>query len=173
VLAALVAVALLAGCGGGSSSSSSTAAGEPSTAPAGGAATKSAYIDEADGICQANREQTAPLKEEIETIESSAEPESEANLQRLGSILRQADKIAVGEYEELRELAMPAEDEATLDAMYAQAEEGEAFSAEGAEALEAGELTKFGEIETRADKVNRAAHTAATGYGFTVCGKAE
>jgi len=166
-LAALAVIALLAGCGGGSSSS------ETGESPSGEGQTKASYVADADAICQANRNETAPLKEEIEAIESAAEPESEENLRRLGSILRQANKIAAAEYEELRELTMPAEDEATLDAMYGRAEKGSSLSAEGAEALEAGDLSKFGEIEQRAAKVNEAAQVTAKRYGFAVCGKEE
>jgi ABC-type Fe3+-hydroxamate transport system substrate-binding protein len=167
VLAAIAVLALLAGCGGGGSSSSSS-----SQASSGGSS-KAEYVKAADAVCTEYQGTTQPMREEVKEIEASSNPESPDNLKRLGQILQKADSTAEQEYEALHEVEAPSADQATIDAMIGKAEKAVGESRESAEALEAGDLTKFSQILKEAAPLNAQARKMAIAYGFKVCGQAE
>jgi hypothetical protein len=168
IVAALAVVGLVVGCGGGGSSSSSSSSTASSSEPS-----KAEYIETADAVCTRYQGDTAPLREEAEEIEGSANPESPKNLVRLAEILREADAIADKEYAALKEMEPPKADKALIDSMIGKAEYAETIGREGAEALEEGDLSKFSEILKQTAPLNSQAKAMAVGYGFKVCGQAE
>jgi hypothetical protein len=158
----------VAGCGGGGSSTDGTSASRSSES--GG--TKAAFIEEADAICTDYQTEVAPIKAELETLEDVAEPESPANLSRIGGLLNEALAQAEVELESIRELGVPANDEPTLKEMLDTAEEGNGLAAEGATALEEGDTQHFGTLVAEGEALNARATKLAESYGLKVCGQA-
>ncbi|HJZ35245.1 MAG TPA: hypothetical protein VJ204_03140 [Solirubrobacterales bacterium] len=172
VVAALVVVALVVGCGRGGSSSSSSASPSGTTSSS-GEPSKAAYIESADAVCAEYQGDTAALRKEAEEIEGSANPESPKNLARFAEILREADAFAEKEYAAPKKVEPPSADKALIESMVGKSEEAESESREAAEALEEGDLSKFSEILKQTAPLNIQAQGMAEGYGFKVCGQAE
>jgi hypothetical protein len=171
VLCAFLAVIMVvAGCGGGGSSSVEASSGNPPGESLGHP--KEVFIAEADAVCADYQAKRKPIEGEIEAIEGSANPESPKNLVALGGLLHKAIEAAEVELESLRELQPPQADEATVEKMLGTAEEGNGLGAEAADALEEGELPRFGELGKEVQAVNNRAKGIAEGYGLKVCGQA-
>ena len=169
VLCAFLALLVVAaGCGGGGSSS-----GTASSQTGGSGGDKATFIEEADVVCTEYQEEVAPIKSELEALESVAEPESKANLTKLGGLVNKALVAAEAELDSIRELEIPQADEPTIEKMLATAEEGNGLAVEGATALEAGDPQKFGELVPEGEAINAKATKMAEGYGFKVCGQVE
>lgn len=158
VFACLVVVAAVAGCGGGSSSSES-------------GNTKAAFIEEADTVCGEYQAEVAPIKGELETLENVAEPESPNNEKQIGELLNEALAAAEVELESIRELEVPAGDEATIEKLLGTAEEGNTVAAEGATALEEANTEGFSELVSEGEAINHRATKMAENYGLKVCGQ--
>jgi hypothetical protein len=165
----LAVLVIVAGCGGGGSSSAETSSGSPQES---GELTKAAFIEEADALCSAYQDQTEPIRDEIEGIEKSSNPESPKNVVRLGELLGEAVATAEGELESIRELEPPQADASTLETMLDTAQEGNGSAAEYGEALEEGETSRFGDLGKETEAANNRAKGMAEGYGLKVCGQA-
>jgi hypothetical protein len=169
VLASLALIAAVAGCGGGGSSSTvEVNSGAP---PEGPEIEKEVFIAEADALCSDYQAKVGPIKTELEKLESVAEPESPANEKKLGEALGEAIDEAEIELESLRELEPPSTDAATIEKMLGTAEQGNALGTEAAEALEAGDTSRFSELATQVQATNNRAKGIAEGYGLKVCGQ--
>jgi len=171
VLCAFLAlIVVVAACGGGGSSS--TVEVNSGRQPEGPETEKEDFIAEADAQCSDYQAKRKPIEGEIEAIEVSANPESPKNLVALGGLLHKAIEAAEVELESLRELQPPQADEATVEKMLGTAEEGNGLGAEAADALEEGELSRFGELGKEVQAVNNRAKGIAESYGLKVCGQA-
>jgi hypothetical protein len=159
---------IVAGCGGGGSSSAGTSSGEASDS---GELTKAAFIEEADAACSDYQAKRQPIKDEIEAIEQSANPESPKNVARLGELLMEAIVAAEVELESIRELEPPQGDEATIEKMLALAQEDNDLGGEVAVALEEGETSRLSERMSEVEAVANRAKGIAEGYGLKVCGQ--
>jgi len=164
----LVLLVIVAGCGGGGSSSVETNSGQP---PESAESAKEAFIEEADAACSDYQAKRQPIKEEIETIEGSANPESPKNVVRLGELLKEAIAAADVELESIRELEPPQGDEATIGKMLELAQEDNDLGGEVADALEEGETSRVGELTNEVEAVANRAKGIAEGYGLKVCGQ--
>jgi hypothetical protein len=169
LFASLALLAAIAGCGGGGSSSGESSSDRTSQS---GETSKATFIEEADAVCSRYKAERKPIEAEIETVESSGDPESPKNLRRLGELLNEALVAAEGELASLRELQPPQADEATVEKMLDTAEEGHGLGAEAADALEAGQVSRFGELRQEVQAINDRAKRMAESYGFKVCGQA-
>jgi hypothetical protein len=167
----LVLIVVAAGCGGGGSSSSSSSGTTSSHANQSGGATKAAFIKEADAVCTRYQAERQPIADEMQSLETVAEPENPANLTKLGKLLSKALGAAEVELESIRELEVPAGDEATIEKLFGTAEKGNRLVAEGAAALEEGDLKRFGELVGEGEAINAQATKLAEGYGLKVCGQ--
>lgn len=166
----LVLLVIVAGCGGGGSSSVETSSGYP-----GGLSVqypKEDFIAEADALCSDFQAKAKPIRDEIETIERSANPESPKNLVRLGVLLNESIAEAEANLESIRELEPPKADEATIEKMLNSAQEGDGLGAEVGTALEEGKTSQFGKRAKEIEAANNRAKAIAEGYGFKVCGQA-
>jgi hypothetical protein len=168
VLAALALIVVVAGCGGGGSSSGETGSGRP---PRSAATEKADFIGEADAVCSEYQAKRGPIKEEIEAIEGSANPESPKNVVRLGGLLKEAIVAANVELESIRELQPPPGDEPTIEKMVELAQEDNDLGGEVADALEEGETALLSELTSEVKAVANRAKGIAEGYGLKVCGQ--
>jgi hypothetical protein len=172
VLSAFLAVIMVvAGCGGGGSSSSTVEVSSGHQAEGLGIE-KAEFIQEADGLCSDFQAKAKPIRNEIEKIERSANPESPQNLVRLGELLNESIAEAEANLESIRELKPPEADEATIEKMLNSAQEGNGLGAEAGKALEEGETAGFGKRAKKIEAANNRAKAIAEGYGFKVCGQA-
>jgi hypothetical protein len=172
ILASLALIAAVAGCGGGGSSSSATTSTTSGQTEESGGVSKATFIKEGDAICTEYQAEVAPIKAELEELEGVKEPESPANLKKLGGLLNEALAGAETELESLRGLEPPAADEATIEKMVDTAEEGNGLAGEGASALEEGDVQRFGALVGEGEAINARATKLAESYGFKVCGQA-
>jgi hypothetical protein len=169
VLCVFVALlAAVAGCGGGGSSTG----GSSSQSSESGKTTKAAFIEEADAACGEYQAEVLPIKAELEEGEKVAEPESPENLKNLGELLNEARADSEANLEELRELDVPAGDEATIEKLLDTAPEGDVLAGEGATALEEGDIQTFGKLAQEGEALNNRATKMAESYGLKVCGQA-
>lgn len=159
--AVLALIVIVAGCGGGGSSTAGTSE-----------VTRATFIEEADAQCSSYQVQVAPIKAELEALEKVAEPESPQNEKQLGELLNEAREDAESELESIRELEVPAGDEATIERLLDTAEEGNTLAGEGATALEEGDTQRFGELASEGEAINQRATKMAESYGLKVCGQA-
>jgi hypothetical protein len=166
----LVLIVIAAGCGGGGSSSAETSSGYPGAQSA--QYPKEAFIAEADGLCSDFQAKAQPIRNEIETIERSANPESPQNLVRLGELLNKSIAEAEANLLSIRELEPPEADEATIEKMLNSAQEGNGLGAEAGNALEEGKTSGFGKRAKEIEAANNRAKAIAESYGFKVCGQA-
>jgi hypothetical protein len=166
----LVLLVIVAGCGGGGSSSVETSSGYP-----GGESfqdPKETFIAEADALCSDFKAKAKPIRDEIETIEGLANPESPKNLVRLGELLNESIGEAEANLESIRELEPPEADEATIEKMLNSAQEGNGLGSEAGNALEEGNTSGFAKRAKEIEAANNRAKAIAEGYGFKVCGQA-
>jgi hypothetical protein len=166
----LVLLVIASGCGGGGSSAVETSSGNPGAESA--QYPKQAFITEADGLCSDFQAKSKPIRNEIESIERSANPESPQNLVRLGELLNESIAAAEANLESIRELEPPKADEATIEKMLNSAQEGNGLGAEAGKALEEGETSGFGRRAKKIEAANDRAKAIAESYGFKVCGQA-
>jgi hypothetical protein len=169
--AVLVLLVIVAGCGGGGSSSS-TVEVSPGDQAEGRGIEKAEFIKEADGLCSDFQAKSKPIRNEIETIERSANPESPQNLVRLGELLNKSIGEAEANLESIRELEPPEADEATIEEMLNSAQEGNGLGSEAGNALEEGNISGFGKRAKEIEAANNRAKAIAESYGFKVCGQA-
>ena len=166
----LALIAIVAGCGGGGSSSVETSSGHPPGQSA--EFPKEAFIAEADAVCSDYQAKRQPIRDEIEAIENSANPESPKHVVQLGELLKQVIVAAEIELESIRELEPPQADDAIIKKMLDTAAKGNGLGVEAADALEEGETSRFGELAKEIEAVNNRAKGMAEGYGLRVCGQA-
>jgi hypothetical protein len=165
--ACLALLVIVSGCGGGSSSVE-TSSGHP---PGSAELTKQAFIQEADALCSDYQAQAEPIRDEVEAIEQSSDPESPKSVVRLGELLAEAVAKAEAELESIRELEPPEADASTIETMLDTAQEGNGSADEYAEALEEGEASRFGDLGKETEAANNRAKGIAEGYGLKVCGQ--
>ena len=105
---------------------------------------KEAFIAEADGLCSDFQAKSKPIRNEIETIERSANPESPQNLVRLGEPLNESIAEAEANLESIRELDPPKADQATIERCWTRRRKATASAPKPAKALEEGRTSGFG-----------------------------
>jgi rubrerythrin len=167
VVAAVLVLALLAGCGvggdstGGSGSTSAEAAGPTKLS-------KAEFIAQADGICKATNETQAPLQKQFEQLQNAKGPNAE---KELGESMTALASAGQAETKEIRGLEPPKKDAAEVKRLLDSEEAALSVAAEAATALEEGDPeTFYGLLETISAK-SAVAQGYAEGYGLKVCGQ--
>jgi rubrerythrin len=167
VVAAVLAVALLGGCGGGGDSTGGS--GSTSAEPTGSTPlSKAEFIAQADGICEAANESQAPLQKKFEGLQKAEGPNAE---QELGESMTALASAGQAETKEIRALVPPKKDAAEVKRLLDSEEAALATATEAATALEEGKAeTFYGLVEAISAK-SAVAQGFAEGYGLKVCGQ--
>jgi hypothetical protein len=160
---AVIAITVVAGCGGSDSSEATEA---PPTEAAG--LTKTAWIAQADAICQRTNEKTSATSDEYDEL--LKQPETPKTIVELATVLKSSVPIVEDEIEQLRDLETPSGDEGTIDAMLSELEEGEAKVNDYADAIETGANSEAREIGRGIQDATLTARGMARGYGLKICG---
>jgi hypothetical protein len=147
VLLVILAV-LLAGCGGGAERLS-----------------KAEFIERWDSICRSFNDRRDTVLEDL-----PAEPTVE-NLPRFADPLRELARLAREGIAELQEVQPPVADQAVIDGILADVEEGAASVEDAADAAESGDMEAFVAAAQNLADSNQRVEQADADYGFKECGE--
>jgi hypothetical protein len=147
----LVMAVVAAGCGGKGDSSS-----------------KAAYIAKADRICQATRDEIAPLVQRIGVAAVSGSV-SRSELPALAAAVERLHAIGSGYLARLERLRQPSGDRAALERFLDPSRQVVAALGRASSALRAGNVTAALSLLQAGTPTAQEANTAAQAYGFKQC----
>lgn len=119
--------------------------------------TKDSFIEEADAICRAGRDEALSFDEPVD-LESS------------GRFVDQNISLLERQLRDIRELEIPEEDRAVLDEWFATYERVAGELRDSVRAAETGNQKRFDAAFERASTVSVKLDRVARDYGFEVCG---
>jgi hypothetical protein len=166
---AVVAIAVMAGCGGSSGTTSSGSSSSARTsAPA---LTKSEFISQADAICgQAKVKGKAEVDAVNAAVKAEQGNDSAANRQALGNALNREIQVAKPVLDQLRALQPPPGDRVVIAKYLGAVASNISLAQQFVTAVESDESQA---MQTISQQINQGTSTAdglAQGYGFKVCG---
>lgn len=174
-LPALVALAVLAGCGSSSESSTPTSEGATS---AEGSPSRAEFIARADALCAASKAKQAPLRRRVETEARRARAEeeagggevSDATRRELALTLKRILAMAETGLSRVRSLEPPAADAEQLEPIFERTESAFDSSRAYGEALEGHEDARAQALAEKGNAETSETAVLAKRYGFRVCG---
>jgi hypothetical protein len=157
----LAGLGFLTGCGGGSSDSIGST-------PASGELSKSEWLAQADEICNAGREDVAPLNKELDRLNESG-LSAPKEIAEFAAILRKVLPKSEQEIRELRELEPPSEDSHAIEAVLEKDEETLGLIKKTAKEMEEGNVAKAKLLSFKAGMSNQTAQWMAQRDGLKLC----
>ncbi|HYH49552.1 MAG TPA: hypothetical protein VEG38_08395 [Acidimicrobiia bacterium] len=153
----------LAACGGSSENTSdgvvTTTTVAPTTTTTLPPITKAAYVQQGNAICQVMNDKNEALADPGE------------DLAKMVSMMEQSRQITADALAQLRDLRMPAGDEAALGAIFGQVDTVISDADQAIAALRAGQLENFLTIAERLEKNQQTVNDASIAFGLNVCGE--
>lgn len=161
VVALLVGLGLLTGCGGGADDSTGSTA-------ASSALSKSKWLAQAERICKAEGDDVAPLNEELDRLNDSG-LSAPKEVAEFAAILREALPRSAQSLQELRELEPPSTESDTIDALLEKLDETQELLEETAKEMEDGNVEKAKLLSFKVVMAKRTAEWMAERDGLEVC----
>lgn len=161
VMVVVVGLGILTGCGGDSSDSTRSTAESDELS-------KSEWIAQVEGICKAQREDTAPLNKKLDRLNDSGLT-APGEIAEYAAILRKAIPRSERALRESRELEPPSEDSDAVDAMLDKSAETLDLIEKTVEKMEEGSVKEAKLLSFKAAMARRTGQLMAQRYGLRDC----
>lgn len=157
------------GCGGGDDEPSGDRPAASGTATE-SAQTREEFIASGDEICKRVNAEVGPVNRRIADVEQKATNPQQA-LAGAAPILADAYELQRDHVAEFRDLTPPTGDEETVGKIVAALEQQVALVGQLAEAADAGNLERLGEVSSQLPETRSRVRGLLQGYGFEECGR--